>query len=560
MGCQASRAVDPDDTTYAELRAQVDQLNSTVASLIAKSGRPSPQFSIAQYNILAGYLGNNTEPWFLYGVELSAERRQAICKKHVERGPDGKYLNVGWPNYVRGILTDVEIAKVEAVDRDVFAWDMRKERLMECIAALDADVLSLVECDHFDDFFQPRLQALGYDTVWSQRPRPSSHDGCCLAWKRHIFELCSSVVEQYVDRYDPVTKKTYKDRIALMGLLRFRSFPARRVMVVSTHLTRNPEEPKMDALRAKQIGQVLRKLTEVCAEHGITHEVPVVVAGDLNATSFQKLRGIANAVTLMLGQEGESGSIHPFAFDCKELPTGKTSVTSAREVRIDALLFQSARLRLLDSVQAPKLTEPIPNGAHPSDHVPIMASFELRSDLEYNIECARTWFATVSGRVNFVPLTPQQLESAYFVFEVDQNDLVTLSEFTECVVERLGLHALSELEIQSTFHKAADATAGGLTHAGFAASYHAALHARGLPGIDDLRAAFESFDFDQSGALEIGEIETVFDRCSPVAVPEGAQQRIFAAIDRDGDGQVSIEEFLSGLAERWLKAQPAFSK
>eukprot|EP00908_Phaeocystis_cordata_P019363 Transcript_30870.p1 GENE.Transcript_30870~~Transcript_30870.p1 ORF type:complete len:438 (-),score=194.58 Transcript_30870:14-1327(-) len=437
---------------------------------------------------------------------------------------------------------------------------MRKERLMECIAALDADVLSLVECDHFDDFFQPRLQALGYDTVWSQRPRPSSHDGCCLAWKRHIFELCSSVVEQYVDRYDPVTKKTYKDRIALMGLLRFRSFPARRVMVVSTHLTRNPEEPKMDALRAKQIGQVLRKLTEVCAEHGITHEVPVVVAGDLNATSFQKLRGIANAVTLMLGQEGESGSIHPFAFDCKELPTGKTSVTSAREVRIDALLFQSARLRLLDSVQAPKLTEPIPNGAHPSDHVPIMASFELRSDLEYNIECARTWFATVSGRVNFVPLTPQQLESAYFVFEVDQNDLVTLSEFTECVVERLGLHALSELEIQSTFHKAADATAGGLTHAGFAASYHAALHARGLPGIDDLRAAFESFDFDQSGALEIGEIETVFDRCSPVAVPEGAQQRIFAAIDRDGDGQVSIEEFLSGLAERWLKAQPAFSK
>lgn len=137
---------------------------------------------------------------------------------------------------------------------------------------------------------------------------------------------------------------------------------------------------------------------------------------------------------------------------------------------------------------------------------------------------------------------------------------MTLSEFTECVVERLGLHALSELEIQSTFHKAADATAGGLTHAGFAASYHAALHARGLPGIDDLRAAFESFDFDQSGALEIGEIETVFDRCSPVAVPEGAQQRIFAAIDRDGDGQVSIEEFLSGLAERWLKAQPAFSK
>ena len=29
-----------------------------------------------------------------------------------------------------------------------------------------------------------------------------------------------------------------------------------RVLVVSTHLTRNPEDPSMDALRAKQIGQV----------------------------------------------------------------------------------------------------------------------------------------------------------------------------------------------------------------------------------------------------------------------------------------------------------------
>jgi hypothetical protein len=33
--------------------------------------RPDPRhgvrFSVAQYNILAAYLGNNTEPWFLCG-------------------------------------------------------------------------------------------------------------------------------------------------------------------------------------------------------------------------------------------------------------------------------------------------------------------------------------------------------------------------------------------------------------------------------------------------------------------------------------------------------------
>ena len=27
-------------------------------------------FSVAQYNILAGYLGDNRQPWFLYGVTI----------------------------------------------------------------------------------------------------------------------------------------------------------------------------------------------------------------------------------------------------------------------------------------------------------------------------------------------------------------------------------------------------------------------------------------------------------------------------------------------------------
>ena len=93
---------------------------------------------------------------------------------------------------------------------------------------------------------------------------------------------------------------------------------------------------------------------------------PVVLAGDLNATSFQKLRGIANAVTLLLGSE-HAGRLHPFAFDCKELPGHiKTSVTAARDVRIDALLYQSQRLILTDSRKAPKMPMKIASVASPS--------------------------------------------------------------------------------------------------------------------------------------------------------------------------------------------------
>ena len=46
------------------------------------------------------------EPWFLYGIEMSQERRKAVFKLHAERGADGKPANPGWPNYVRGVLSE----------------------------------------------------------------------------------------------------------------------------------------------------------------------------------------------------------------------------------------------------------------------------------------------------------------------------------------------------------------------------------------------------------------------------------------------------------------------
>jgi len=71
------------------------------------------EFTVGQYNILAGYLGNNMEPWFLYGVDMPDERRKEVFKMHGERLPNGKPKNAGWPNYVKGILSDAEIATVE---------------------------------------------------------------------------------------------------------------------------------------------------------------------------------------------------------------------------------------------------------------------------------------------------------------------------------------------------------------------------------------------------------------------------------------------------------------
>ena len=78
----------------AQLEAQLAAQTARVTELEAKmhllsSPRQAdtysnPTFRVAQYNILAGYLGDNTQPWFMYGIELSQQERDAILSKFYE--------------------------------------------------------------------------------------------------------------------------------------------------------------------------------------------------------------------------------------------------------------------------------------------------------------------------------------------------------------------------------------------------------------------------------------------------------------------------------------------
>ena len=56
------------------------------------------------------------------------------------------------------------------------------------------------------------------------------------------------------------TLSATQDRIALFALLRFRS-SADRLIVISTHLTRNPEDLEKDQLRVKQLGQACASIS-----------------------------------------------------------------------------------------------------------------------------------------------------------------------------------------------------------------------------------------------------------------------------------------------------------
>lgn len=60
----------------------------------------------------------------------------------------------------------------------------------------------------------------------------------------------------------------------------------------------------------------------------------------------------------------------------------RRSYTDERSCRIDYLLYQSSLLRLLEVDELPPLARPIPDEAHPSDHLPIGARFHLLEPFE----------------------------------------------------------------------------------------------------------------------------------------------------------------------------------
>ena len=54
-----------------------------------------------------------------------------------------------------------DIGSFSRVSPKIAHWDYRKELLLQEILQFDPDIITLQECDHYDDFFQPELLRRG---------------------------------------------------------------------------------------------------------------------------------------------------------------------------------------------------------------------------------------------------------------------------------------------------------------------------------------------------------------------------------------------------------------
>ena len=112
----------------------------------------------------------------------------------------------------------------------------------------------------------------------------------------------------------------------LIVLLRHRA-TGRRLIYVSVHLARNPEDESQTKNRARQAAQIFQKITCFAVANGALDE-PAVLAGDLNTTRVRQLGNIARAVFTLANEPA-----HSFIYEATAPRTTPTSVTTSRKVR-----------------------------------------------------------------------------------------------------------------------------------------------------------------------------------------------------------------------------------
>jgi len=468
---------------------------------------------------------------------VDKETRERVFTKYNARDDMGKPIN-GWPAYGEGILTPAEIAEIERRN-EYFKWESRGEKIVAELLKADADVISLVENDK-QTYFAERLRRT-WDSVFHKRPREASPDGCSIFWRSSKFRLEASYGLDFVDGMCRKGREK-RDRSCLMVLLRW-IVGGKPLVIVSTHLAKDPYDPSQTATRVRQVAQIMEGLTEFTLQHR-AYEAPVILMGDLNARHFGEIRGIARTVWQVKGSR-----IHKFLWNASDVPTGPTSITEARQARIDVVQYMSSQLEILEVKDVPKLSpgDVIPNETHPSDHFPVGVTFLLKDDYQINKACARAWLECVAGREKVHPLTDFELRNAFEFFDRDRSDLLDRNDLEEACCE-LGSTNF-DVDVQRGLLECfPDQT---ITWQNFVRAYEALLTAEKMRCIGDLEYAFKYFARG-SGRIQVSTLEKAFREICPISFSDEEVSGMIARLEfmegDDGEDTVDLNKFCKVVA------------
>lgn len=297
-------------------------------------------------------------------------------------------------------------------------WEYRRKKLTDEILGYKPQVICLqeVETKTYEDYWTPLMEKNGYKGVFHCKGRAKTMgeknakkvDGCATFFRTNNFKLVDRKLVDYsgVVMTEDKFKKTEdlfnrfanKDNVALILVLQHITTGS-KVLVANTHLHWDPE---YNDVKTMQVAVLLDELQKMVRKYSKSRDdlnkVPMVICGDFNSQTNSAVyelmsQGSSKNHDDMDGRDygkfTSEGFSHPFhlssAYDCLgELPFTNFTPTFTEVIDYVWYSTQPLTVRGLLGEEDRKYTQKVigfPTGDCPSDHIPLIARFEIKKQL-----------------------------------------------------------------------------------------------------------------------------------------------------------------------------------
>jgi hypothetical protein len=251
--------------------------------------------------------------------------------------PDSLTLRVQQFNILADGLSGAreDLGRFSRASKDTLGWENRREALLHEIVQYGADVITMQECDHFHDFFAPRMRELGYTGYFAAKPTSGclevseNPDGCALFVKHSKFRVISCEAKSLAlsiaklkegELEEDETSISQQNQITIIAVIEFINYKGSKSLppkvynvddynamfsgeldggdvlpgghdahipppiIVSTAHLKSSKTSTGERYRQKALLKILTEIERIASDFGAKGRQPaVLMAGDLNA-------------------------------------------------------------------------------------------------------------------------------------------------------------------------------------------------------------------------------------------------------------------------------------
>ncbi|CAF1536235.1 unnamed protein product [Didymodactylos carnosus] len=295
--------------------------------------------------------------------------------------------------------------------KDYVSWPSRSMKILNEILSFNADIICLQEMqeNHYHEWLAIEMLKYGYTGIYVKKKRDwgAGNDGCATFYRHQKVELVQSSTIDYTD-YARTLEKYFRSKTALetlaipthsLGLYTlFRThLNGKHFWVANTHITWHYTHPYFQLFQVKTLISELERLN--------TQQLPYLICGDFNSgpqspvfeylstgkisqcsSHYESLKQVYTDLFIdNYGQmylDEQHGLIQSIenAYCPKTVYMDFTNHDGEWYGILDYIWFDKNKLKLtklLQSMLPSECINVLPNEQHPSDHLPLLAEFEL---------------------------------------------------------------------------------------------------------------------------------------------------------------------------------------